>query len=382
MSLILVLGATSFSNSFEVKAANENDEAIYSDSTGFITTYGMLDKRIDEITFAGTHNAFANNMDRRSSLPWDTYKTGSNLGTMNQNISIQRMLEIGYRYIDLDIGDNKDGETACYHRYRLSGYTNLNSTNGILPKIKSFLLSNPKEIVIIHISDTYNGTINPFKLRHQATLQPGEAQYEVQFNNVLKDMRDTGILEMIYNFSGHNQTPYAELHGKVQTPGQDIPWPTLRQMIDSNKRILFLERDKQISVDLPFKNQNGDPNNTTKENLDLDGAFLGELASSNSHKFVAVALLEDWGAAAGDLNAAYINNEGRKIYGILKEAHNTFDIYGISKTVNGVHVDFATGNKLQGGWTEVSPVDAVNRTNYERFGYEWSPTKVGQWYWE
>lgn len=363
------------------EASTAPDE-IYSNKTGFITTYGMLEKRVNEICFAAAHNAFANNQDRRSSWSWDTYKDGHNLGTMNHDISIKKMLEVGYRYIDLDIGDNGNDKTGCYHRYRLAGYTNLNGNNGILPKIKSFLDEYPKEIVIIYISDVYNGTIDLTKLRHNATLQPGTEDYEIQFKNVLDDMQDTGLLEMVYNYSGDEQTPYNDRHDLIQVPGQDIEWPILGDMINNNKRVLFLERDKGISVDIPFKNQNNDPNNTTVENLDLTDAFITNMLNQHSNKYVSSGYMNDWGAAAGDKDAAMINNNGSRIFDIIKTAYDTFKTNGVSNTINGVQVDYAAGRLSQGGYLEPTPVDATNRFNYYQFGYDWSEETVEQWYWE
>lgn len=47
-----------------------------------------------------------------------------------------------------------------------------------------------------------------------------------------------------------------------------------------------------------------------------------------------------------------------------------------------MYIDYATGNSKQDGWIDVSPVDAMNRANYDMQGYVWSKETVGQWYWE
>lgn len=267
---------------------NVNGSKIFSDSTGFITTFGMLNQPLDKIGFAGAHNAFSNNQDRRSSFAWDTYKTGHSLGTENHKISIKTMLEKGYRVIDLDIGNNGNGNTGCYHRYRLAGYSNLNGNNAILPKIKAFLDENENEIVIIHLSDVYNGTIDLTKLKNQSTYHKGEESYNKQLNNLFEDMSNTGLLSMTYNFDGTSGISHDDLYKHMKVPGQDISWPTIKEMLQSGKRILFIERDEGIAKDIWFKNQDGDPNKTTPENLHVTQALLDDFKSGSSNKFINI----------------------------------------------------------------------------------------------
>lgn len=353
---------------------------VFTDKTGFVTTYDMLNKSVDKIAFAGAHNAFSNNEDRRSSLAWDTYSNDHSTGTMNHDISIKTMLEVGYRFIDLDIGDNGNGHTGCYHRYRLRGYTNFGGSNSILEKMMAFLRENPSEILIMHFSDVYTGTIDLTKLRNNAIYHPGDGGYYAQFNRVITDLKNDGALPMVYNFNGNYDASFNDLFGSMKVPGKDMPWPTLKDMIKTNKRILYLRRDDNISIDLPFKNQNEDPNNTTPENLNMDQNFLNR-ARDSKNQLINSGYVEDWGASAGDKNAAKINNNGRRIYDILTKADNTFKDAGIDHRVNTAMVDFATGNAKQNGFVEISPVDAVNKANYRNFGYDWTKEKVGQWYW-
>lgn len=360
------------------KAIRAKGTEIFTEKTGFITTYDMLDKTVDRISFAGAHNAFSNNKDRRSSYVWDTYQTGHDTGTENHDISIGSMLSLGYRVIDLDIGNNGNGKTGSYHRYRLRGYSNQNGTNAIQPKIKRFLDENPSEIVIIHVSDVYNGTIDLTKLRSNSIYHKGEEAYNNMFKNFTTDMKNTGLLKMCYNFSGEMT---GDLYSKIKVPGKDIPWPSLKDMLKSDKRVLLLERDESIGVDIPFKNQNGDPNNTNKDNLNLSSAFLNDLKDKNKNKIINITFAEDWGAAAGDKNAAKINNNGRKIFEINEKVDSILKDNDIKKVVNVVYVDYATGNSKQGGFEEVSPVDAVNKENYKNFGYTWNQNSVGKWFW-
>ena len=362
------------------KLLDTNASRVFADGTGFITTFGMLNKTIDQIGFAGAHNAFSNNQDRRSSLAWDTYKTGHDLGTENHNISIQTMLEKGYRVIDLDIGNDGSGHTGCYHRYRLAGYSNLYGGNAILPKIRTFLDLNPSEIAIIHLSDVYNGTVDLTKLKNSSIYHKGEDAYYNQVNNLILNIRDSGFLDKLYNYTGDGKGD--DLYKDIKIPGKDIPWPTLKEMIQSNKQLLFLERDTGISKDIGFKNQNGDPNNTTAENLNIPQDLLDDLKGGSAKKIINVTCTEDWGASAGDMNAAKINNNGKRIYEIVKKADSTLKDNDIKKLVNVLYVDYATGNTKQGGWIDVSPVDAMNRANFDYFGYPWEKDAVGRFYWE
>ena len=326
---------------------NVNGSKIFSDATGFITTFRMLSKPLDKIGFAGAHNAFSNNQDRRSSYAWDTYKTSHSIGTENHKISIKTMLEKGYRVIDLDIGNNGNGSTGCYHRYRLSGYSNLNGNNAILPKIKSFLDENENEIVIIHLSDVYNGTIDLTKLKNHSLYHKGEENYNKQLNNLFKDMRNTGLLDMTYNFTGSSSTGHDELIKNMKAPGKDISWPTIKEMLQSGKRVLFLERDEGIAKDIWFKNQGGDPNKTTPENLHITQSVLDEFKTNSANKFINITCTEDWGASAGDIEAAKINNNGRRIYEIVKKANTVLKNDGIDKLTKVLYVDYPTGNAKQ-----------------------------------
>lgn len=359
----------------------QNPTDIFTDSTGFVTTYGMLNKRIDEIGFASPHNAFSNNEDRRSSYAWDTYKTGHDLGTENHNISIGTMLNVGYRIIDLDIGDNGNGKTGSYHRYRLSGYSNLYGNNSILPKIKKYLDDNPGEIVIIYLSDVYNGTIDLTKLKNNSIYHKGEDGWLKQVNNLLDDMQKSGLMTKVYNFNGTSRTSHDLRYDRIQVVGKDIPYPTLKDMIQNDKRVLFMERDAGATKDIWF-NCGNDPNEATKDRLSLSDNLVNELTGSCSNRIVNINCMHDWGASAGDLNAAKINNNGRRIYEILTRANKYFKDRNCNKVVNSISVDYATGNISQGGFEEVSPVDAINRANFDNLGYPWTSSSVGRWFWK
>lgn len=350
----------------------------FTSSTGFVTTYGMLNKRVDEITFMGSHNAMSNNQDRRSSNSWDTYTDNHDIGTENHKLSIGEHLRQGYRVIDLDIGENGNGKTGSYHKYRLQGYSNLNGSNAILPKIKGFLDENPGEIVIIHISEVYNGTLDLTKLANGGALEHyGTSYYGQHMTNMLKDMRDLGMLQHIYNFTGDNNTSNDNLYGELRTPGKEgNEWPLLKEMIKQDKRILLIQRDAGVGKTVRFKNLNSDPNNVLPENLNITEELLDELqVNGDSHKKILnMEIFEDWGAAAGDINASYVNNDGRRLYNAIKAANQQFKDAGINKIVSFTLLDYTDGNRNRTNGRSrilISPIDAANRLNFDNFGYEW-----------
>ena len=380
LSLGIVADYNSVQNEMN-NVLNKNNDQVFTNSTGFITTFGMLDKKINQIGFAGAHNAFSNNQDRRSSYAWDTYTTYHNIGTENNDISIRKMLDVGYRVIDLDIGDNGNGKTGSYHRYRLSGYSNLVGDNGILNKVNEFLTDNPGEIAIIHLSDVYNGQLNLASLRSNSTYNSGTSEHTNQVNNMLNAMKSIGLLEQVYNYTGTNETKHDNIFGLMTKPGVNAEWPTLKQMLQSNKRLFFVTRDNGFGTDIGFNTTVNDPSTSNEQTVILDEKFMNNLRGESANKSVNLTLTRNYGASAGDKGAAAINNEGRRLYSMLNKINSTIKSNGISKSVNTVFLDYATGNKFQGGWLDVSPVDAVNRANYDNFGYNWN-SSIGIGYWK
>lgn len=138
----------------------------------------LCNKRLDEVTTLMTHNAF-NNSQKNFVVP-------------NQDFSITRQLTEGVRGLMLDVYSTPNGP-ALYHGYPQFGKEPLLSA---MRDIKNFLIKNPSEVISI-IFENY--------CTHAELLQV---------------MDTLEIRDMIYL---HNGT-----------------WPTLKEMISSNKRLVMM----------------------------------------------------------------------------------------------------------------------------------------------
>jgi len=138
----------------------------------------LCNKRLDEVTTLMTHNSF-NNTDKKFLVP-------------NQDFSISRQLSDGVRGLMLDVYTTPNGPTL-YHGVAQLGKEPLLSA---MRDIKTFLLANPKEVITI---------IYENHCAHEEILQ------------VIDSLE---LTDMVYI---HNGT-----------------WPTLKEMIQSNKRLVLM----------------------------------------------------------------------------------------------------------------------------------------------
>lgn len=346
----------------------------------FITTYGMLNKRVDEITYMGAHNAFSNNEDAKNN-----YSNSRSLGTENHKYSIAKQLQYGYRVIDLDIGKH-NGNTGCYHRYRLAGYTNLWGPNSILPKIKIFLDENPGDIVILHLSEVYNGNLDLTTITTESLYPYGTEEHEGQVENMMFGMKETGLLEMTYNYTGNNNTPRDQYFENLNILGDTQgSWPVLKDMLKSNKRVLLIQRDEGFGHTVRLNNEADDPTQVSISDINFSSNTLNELGSNGSRagKMVNLELFLDWGAAAGDINAAYVNNDGEHLYDIFTEVNRQLREGNTNKVMTFALLDYvvSTTHSSRPDDIEVTAIQAANRLNYDNFGYEWSRDRVIN-YWD
>ncbi|MDD3877106.1 MAG: phosphatidylinositol-specific phospholipase C domain-containing protein [Bacteroidales bacterium] len=146
--------------------------------------FNLCQKRYDKVAYLTTHNAY-NNTENNFSLP-------------NQTYNITRQLNDGVRALMIDVYD-KNGEPTVYHGFSVFGSEPLSNN---LYEIKNFLDNNPNEIVTV-IFETYTTPVA-----------------------IEQSLQQTGLFSYLF----------------VKNPMS--AWPTLQEMIDSNKRlVVFSEKN-------------------------------------------------------------------------------------------------------------------------------------------
>ncbi len=140
----------------------------------------LCDKKLTEITLLGSHNSYSNEAEG-----WQI---------PNQQVGLKQQLEDGVRYMALDVHDQSGSVMLC-HTYCHLGQELF--VSGLL-KIADFLQKNPGEVMVINLESYVSGAA------------------------VQQALRQAGLLNMLH----------------APTPG--APWPTLRQMVGTNRRIVLL----------------------------------------------------------------------------------------------------------------------------------------------
>lgn len=168
----------------------------------------LCDKRYNEVTYPTTHNAFN---AARSSQRW-TYP--------NQKYDLPRQLKDGVKAFMIDVhyynGPNKklraQKPVMVFHSYAVLGYRPLTD---ILDMFAEYMQANPNEVLTFIC---------------QCSITPEDFAKVVEKHD-------------IYQY--------------VHTQSKDDQWPTLRQMITSGKRLVFLI-DRTDSTSKPWQHQQYD----------------------------------------------------------------------------------------------------------------------------
>ena len=224
----------------------------------------LCEKSYEQIAYLTSHNAYASSED--------------GFYFPNQNLNIPNQLNMGVRALMLDIYD-VDGELFLYHSLTELGSTELNI---VLNQIKDFLINHSNEVITLILED-YSTSIalsNAFEI--------------------------SGLSEYLFEYSDINA------------------WPTLQEMIDSNKRlVVFTDNDDEngpsshhflwsYAVETHYDNESAtnfscDYNRGDEEN-DLfifnhfisnyllyatnSEAYLGEIQLINSYEFLSNRVME------------------------------------------------------------------------------------------
>jgi hypothetical protein len=164
-----------------VLLVDENDELRCNNATN------LCDRRVDEIVFATVHNAASTVANGFTILP-------------NHQRNLTEALYAGYRGINVDIGLCNNGMLGLVHSSCYLGFANLTTT---LQEIADFLLQHQREVLLMPTQLDFD-TGGDFSLRQLEAVMPES------FRNLL-----------------------------YEHPKDGRPWPLLRELIDSNQRILF-----------------------------------------------------------------------------------------------------------------------------------------------
>ena len=240
------------------------------------TSTTLLSKSYNEVTFLATHNSMSNS-DNNYKYP-------------NQTLNITKQLNCGVRTFLIDTYD-KDNVAITYHYSDTLGYQKLSD---ILLEIQNFQNSFPTEIISIIFQN--EGT--------NAVLQ-----------NTLVSL-NWDKLSFVYKGT----------------------WPTLQNMIDSNKRlVLFVEQDKVGRAEYIYPGYNTIFDNSyTYKNLNDFNLSCDLNRGGGGDK--SLFLINHWlgnASGFGDLELAKTANE----YNILKKRVN--DCTSLQKhRANFIAVDF------------------------------------------
>jgi hypothetical protein len=172
----------------------------------------LCDRRVNEILFATVHNAASTAADGFI-LP-------------NHQGSIMEALQAGYRGINVDIGICGSGNIiGLVHSSCFLGFGNLTTT---FTEIASFLADNVNEVLIMPTQLDF-GTGGAFTLSELAAAMPRSFRELLYEHHPQKKNNNTNTTNENDDNNNNNMTTTTTI----------TPWPTLRELIASNQRILF-----------------------------------------------------------------------------------------------------------------------------------------------
>lgn len=335
---------------------------VFTQTGEYLQTYGMLDRRLNQISFAGTHNSFSNNVDG-SGYTYLFYG-----GTQNHDLGIRQMLDRGIRYIEVDVGNSGwlGRDVACYHRIAALGKTEVSA---VAEAIGGFLEENPNEFVYLRICEAYEGGLS------FSDVQAGTAEYESLVQRFMEEIRKAGLLDQVNNYYGPlDSVDIAAMMkpGKTYEGREMEAWPTLKEMIQSGKRLIIEAKEINSTVVQAEPPANQEHGNVFSAAPQMWG---------DEDSFVVISQCADHGSTAGWRACSVINGDGRRAYEQMKYFENTTNAVGYRSVTNVVMTDFFYGAERKGGnpLCDVDIVDAVNRMNLEREGV-WSE-ETGGLYW-
>ena len=263
----------------------------------------LCDKRYNQVAYLTTHNAF-NAGDDGFSLP-------------NQTHGLTQQLEEGVRGLMLDVYD-EGGVATVYHGFTFLGTTTLESN---LTEVKDFLDANPNEVVTL-LFETY-----------------------ISANMMDTAMTHVGLKSMLH----------------VQVLGEQ--WPTLQEMIDADKRLVFLSDHNNAQPDQDWYHYMWDFAVETDFDNNAESDFSCDFnrGQATNDLFIINHFLTDASLGTGVLAQAQIINQFGYFYTRMKGCQleqqkfpnfPTVDFYEIGQTLE--VVDSLNGILSSVGISDVS----------------------------
>jgi len=154
------------------------------------------DKRLDEITFAGVHNAHA------------TYEDGFVI-TGNHEDSLEKALDAGYRALNVDIGNCGNGELYLVHGSCLP-FAGSRDPSEAFGNVRRWLDDNPREVLLLTVQ-----IVDP---DDDQGVEP-----VTDLDGIDAVLQSSGLKDYMYQYQ----------------PDQQDGWPTLADLIDADKRVVF-----------------------------------------------------------------------------------------------------------------------------------------------
>ena len=335
----------------------KSDDYVFSNEGGFMITCGMLDKRINDITIPGTHNSFSNDDEDGKSF---------DANHENHHISMYQQLLAGIRYLELDVVggssvaaiDANRRNTRFAHKQSIGGYADVDN---VFEDLTKWYTNNPKSILLLDFSDlrvdNSPGASGTAKQRDKIWNVILDYLDDDTWNNVRPDHGTKPIHETFNNhmIRTSNDQDQDELN---------YVFPTLRDMYESGQRIFIITPwFRPLADDIRYGTVNWNLSEEYKDRID-------RIAPSNqrpvSYTIPGTFRLQRYrldidGNYAGSRKRSLDNNAGERIYEVVKATQDNASGW----PVNILSVDYFTAER------PIDMVDAANRLNFERFGYNY-----------
>jgi len=153
----------------------------------------ICDMRVDKVLFAGMHNAMATREDGFLIVP-------------NHDLTMEKALTAGYRFINLDVGSCQGKLVFMHGRCHLGQLDPIET----LSKIVAFLDRHPTEIIVLNLQGVQNEAENEYLdleevatvLRRTPGFQDKLYVHKQRLQNwpALRELRDTGKQIILFHY--------------------------------------------------------------------------------------------------------------------------------------------------------------------------------------
>lgn len=325
---------------------------------GFMITYGMLDKPLNQITFGAAHNCYSNNEDHPGAVGEATgyiFHYGTEL---NHDLSLDGQFKAGANIFDFDptkYSVSLGFPWVVRHGPGIGFRPLLRFYN----QLRNVIAANPNTVFILEMADLREG-------------DGGEQSTEVSIN-ALNIYKDAGLLGYTYNarafYDFSNGTSTRGSSNLQNWLDQRGGYPTLREMISSGQNVFLVG---PFYAGWQHTVQAGDETSAMGgANSRIAGAVSPASGNPATYKLPQLEFIPD-DKAAGDRDIARDLNAGERVYQISKEIERQLNINSPNKeyALSSIQLDFLKTRST----TDYNVADACNRLNFERFGWDYFGT--------